>query len=112
MSPRSFVMKKRDSVFIAAILRKEVLSFNYEGEPRVVEPQSYGVGRSGRRLLRARQTGGGSRSGQQRIAKLFDEKKISALQKTGARFAKALPEHNPDDSAMTEVWASLPRSEA
>jgi hypothetical protein len=60
-------------------------------------------------VLRARQIGGGSRSGQSQIAKLFDLKKISALRKTGVHFERALPEHNPNDSAMAEIFASLPR---
>jgi hypothetical protein len=98
-----------DAVLLSAIENQEVVSFVYNGEQRVVEPQTYGVSIAGHRVLRARQIAGGSRSGQSRIAKLFDVEKISALRKTGARFEKALPEHNPNDSAMREVFASLPR---
>jgi len=97
-------------VFISAIENKEVVSFVYNGEQRTVEPQTYGVTTTGNRVLRARQIGGGSRSGQSQIAKLFDLKKISALRKTGVHFEKALPEHNPNDSAMAEIFASLPRA--
>ena len=59
--------------------------------------------------MRARQVGGGSRSGSSRIAKLFDVEKMSDLKTTGTRFEKALAEHNPDDTAMVKVFASLPR---
>ena len=97
-------------VFISAIENKEVVSFVYNGEQRTVEPQTYGVTTTGNRVLRARQIGGGSRSGQSQIAKLFDLKKISALRKTGVHFERALPEHNPNDSAMAEIFASLPRA--
>ena len=93
---------------ISAITKRLVLRFVYNGEERIVEPQTYGISRAGREVLRARQVGGGSRSRQSRIAKLFDLEKISALKKTGDRFAEALPEHNPDDSAMVRIFASLP----
>ena len=93
---------------VSAINERLVLRFVYHGEERVVEPQTYGVSIAGREVLRARQIGGGSRSGQSRIAKLFDLEKISALKKTGDRFAEALPEQNPNDSAMVRIFASLP----
>src|SRR4051794_18381269 len=76
----------RNSVFISAIKNKEVLSCTYEGEQRTLEPQTYGITVAGNRALRARQIGGGSRSGQPRIAKLFVLSKISGLKKTGAHF--------------------------
>lgn len=93
---------------VSAIKQKFVLQFVYNDEERVVEPQTYGISKTGKEILRARQIGGGSRSGQLRIAKLFDVEKISALKKTGGHFSEALPEHNPNDSAMTEVFVSLP----
>jgi hypothetical protein len=42
------------------------------------------------------------------MARLFDLKKISELQETGESFEGALPAHNPDDSAMVEIFATLP----
>jgi hypothetical protein len=107
--PRRAATKGRNAVLVSAIKYKEVLSFFYEGEQRIVEPQTYGISTTGDPVLRARQIGGGSRSGQRRMAKLFNVTKISALKKTGAHFEDALPEHNPDDSAMTRIFASLPR---
>jgi hypothetical protein len=64
---------------------------------------------TGRYVLRALQTGGASGSGQTQIAKLFDVAKISKLQKTGKTFRQALPAHNPRDSAMAEIFATLPK---
>ena len=64
---------------------------------------------AGREVLRARQVGGESDSGQLRMAKLFDLEKISQLRKAGTAFAGALPAHNPSDSAMVEVFATLPK---
>ena len=100
---------KRDRTILSAIKNKEVLRFKYNGKERIVEPQTYGISIAGREVLRARQVGGASGSGQLRMAKLFDLKKISHLRKAGAVFAAALPTHNPNDSAMVEVFATLPK---
>jgi len=35
-------------------------------------------------------------------------KKISGLRESGQTFQEALPAHNPDDSAMVEIFATLP----
>ena len=43
------------------------------------------------------------------MAKLFALEKISKLQLTKETFPQALSAHNPVDSAMTEVFASLPK---
>jgi hypothetical protein len=95
-----------NKVFLATIEKKLVLRFVYEGKERVVEPQTYGISRTGKGVLRARQIGGGSRSGQPRIAKLFDIEKISGLRITGEHFGEALPEHNPNDSAIESIRQS------
>src|SRR5215472_1111295 len=91
---------KRDRTILSAIKNKNILRFNYNGKERIVEPQTYGISIAGREVLRARQVGGSSTSGQVPIAKLFDLQKISNLRKDGSVFAEALPAHNPKDSAM------------
>jgi len=98
---------KRDRTILSAIKNKEVLSFRYKGKERIVEPQTYGISIAGREVWRARQVGGDSGSGPLRMAKLFDLEKISNLRKAGTVFVKALPEHNPNDSALVEVFATL-----
>jgi len=100
---------QRDPLIISAIRRKSVLKFSYNGKLRTVEPQTYGLSTTGREVLRAYErpaTNGARRSG---MAKLFDLKKISGLRESGQTFQEALPAHNPDDSAMVEVFATLPR---
>jgi hypothetical protein len=99
----------KNPMIISAIKNKELLSFTYNGVTRLVEPQTYGLSIAGHEVLRARQVAGGSSSGQDRIAKLFDLDKISQLKRKRIHFDEALPEHNPQDSAMIEVFASLPR---
>jgi hypothetical protein len=103
---------RRDPLIISAIRRKSLLEFIYNGKRRIVEPQTYGLSTTGREVLRAYErppTNGGRRAG---IAKLFDLARISGLQETGLKFPKALEAHNPDDSAMVEVFATLPRPKA
>ena len=100
----------RDPLIISAIQRKAVLEFIYNGKRRIVEPQTYGLSTTGREVLRGYErstTNDAKRSG---MAKLFDVAKISGLEETGLRFQQALPTHNPDDSAMVEIFATLPRS--
>jgi len=100
---------RRDRTILSAIKNKQVLRFMYNGKERIVEPQTYGISIAGREVLRARQVGGESGSGQLGMAKLFDLEKISNLRKAGSAFAGALPAHNPKDSAMVEVFATLPK---
>jgi hypothetical protein len=94
---------------VSAIKNKQVLRFKYDGKERIVEPQTYGISIAGREVLRARQVGGESGSGQLRMAKLFDLEKISNLRKAGTAFSGALPAHNPNDHVMVEVFATLPK---
>src|SRR5215211_6525082 len=100
---------KRDRTIRSAIKNKEVLRFKYNGKERIVEPQTYGISIAGREVLRAHQIGGRNGSGPLRMAKLFDLEKISNLRKAGTVFGKALSAHNPKDSAMVEVFATLPK---
>src|SRR4051794_33518452 len=60
-----------------AIETKSVLRFVYDGKERIVEPQTHGLSVKGKEVLRARQIGGDSRSGQAPVAKLFDVEKMS-----------------------------------
>lgn len=97
-----------ESTIISAIRDRIVLEFMYNGQPRTVEPQTYGISTAGHPVLRAYQRAGRSGSGRANGLRLFDVAKMSRLKKTAKRFPKARPEHNPDDSAMKEVRATLP----
>ncbi|HST12198.1 MAG TPA: hypothetical protein VLL05_17625 [Terriglobales bacterium] len=99
---------RRDPLLISAIRQKLVLQFIYNGKLRTVEPQTYGLSTAGQEVLRAYERtipNGPTRAG---MAKLFDLNKISGLRKSGQSFRRALPAHNPDDSAMVEIFATLP----
>jgi hypothetical protein len=100
---------RQDRVIISAIKNRQILRFRYNGKERIVEPQTYGISIAGREVLRAHQIGGRSSSGQVRMAKLFDLNRISMLRKTGNTFTEALSSHNPNDSAMVKIYATLPK---
>lgn len=99
---------RRDPLIISAIRRKSVLEFSYNGKPRTVEPQTYGLSATGREILRGYERPANHGSKRSGVAKLFDLKKISGLRESGQTFQEALPAHNPDDSAMVEIFATLP----
>jgi hypothetical protein len=100
----------KEKTIIDALRNCKVLEFSYNGQPRIVEPQSYGFSKKTNQLvMRGYQRAGGSVSGYTRGLRLFDVAKISNPRHTGERFVKAQPEHNPKDSAMSKVIISLPR---
>jgi predicted DNA-binding transcriptional regulator YafY len=99
---------RRDPLIISAIRQKSVLQFNYNGKLRTVEPQTYGLSKTGQGVLRAYERTTSNSSKHSGMAKLFSLNKISGLRKSGQSFRQALPTHNPHDSAMVEVFATLP----
>ena len=86
-----------------AIHARCCVAFTYRGQRRFVEPQSVGVSASGHVLLR-----GYERSKWTGALKLYDVRKMERLHKTRIAFPQARPGHNPHDSAMSPVIASLP----
>jgi hypothetical protein len=95
-------MKPSTTVLIEAIENRHRLSFDYDGKPRLVEPQCYGVGKRGTELLRAHQLQGGSER-----EVLFDVQKIQHLEVTGERFGAPGPNYKKNDAAMTIIFAQL-----
>lgn len=100
---------RRNPLIISAIRKKSVLEFSYNGRVRIVEPQTYGLSTAGREVLRAYERQRANGRNRRGMAKLFDMKKIFNLRATGENFAEALPSHNPDDRAMAEIFATLPK---
>jgi hypothetical protein len=99
---------KRNPVLMSALKERRVLTFTYKGQPRVVEPQAYGLSVAGNQVLRAFQREGGSNSKSKENRKLFEVAAIQNLRKSNERFSGARPGHNPNDNAMVEVFAALP----
>jgi len=87
-----------------AIRSHRILRFYYDGGFRLVEPFCYGLGTSNTDLLRGYQLGGVSESHEFRGWKLFKVDEISSLSITEDSFENRLPDYNPNDSAMQQIY--------
>ena len=85
-----------------AIRSKRRLRLVYDGKPRVVEPQCYGLGRKGTELLRVLQLDGGVHP-----ERLLDVAKIDALDVLDETFTRPGPNYRRDDSAMATIFCQL-----
>lgn len=92
---------------IAAIQGKRLLSFTYDGQPRIVEPHTLGIDTKGHLTLCAFQVGGGSRSGASTGWKNFRVEGMSDLAVLSARFIAPRPEYARFDKAFREIHAQL-----
>lgn len=90
-----------------AIQGKRMLSFIYEGHPRIVEPYTYGIDRKGHPALRAYQTGGTSQSGRIPDWRLFHEKDMRQLASLGTSFAPRLSEYRRGDKAFATIHCEI-----
>lgn len=106
-------MQRKDvgELITQAIANRSVIHFEYNGKQRHVEPQTYGLSTTGNALLRGYERGGAAKFGRSSQFRLFEVAKIGNLTVTDEEFAGARPEHNPQDSAMTEIFATLPKPE-
>ena len=89
-------------LIVRAIAEKRRLRFVYNGKPRLVEPQCYGIGTRGTELLRVHQLQGGTQR-----EPLFDVSRIEALELLDETFARPGPNYTRDDSAMRTIHAQL-----
>ncbi len=91
-----------DAVICEAIERRRLLSFDYEGEMRLVQPAVLGLHRTTDRLsLRAFQVGGVSRSGGPAGWRLYTVRKLRDPRIRDEPFAAPPPGYRPDDD---ELW--------
>jgi len=91
-----------NQLLVDAILQKRRLRCVYNGKPRLLEPQCYGVGSKGNELLRVHQLQGGSER-----EPLFAVDKINALEVLDEVFSRPGPNYKKDDSAMKTIFAQL-----
>jgi predicted DNA-binding transcriptional regulator YafY len=87
---------------VDAIRTRRRLRFTYNGRPRLVEPQCYGVGTKGTRLLRAHQLLGGEQR-----EPLFNVTRIEGLVLLDETFATPGPNYKKNDSAMVTILCQL-----
>ena len=95
-------MTMPNEMLVGAIAQKRRVHFLYNGRPRLVEPQCYGIGTKGTELLRAHQLQGGRER-----EPLFDVSKMSQLKVLDEVFQRAGPNYKREDSAMTRIFAQL-----
>jgi predicted DNA-binding transcriptional regulator YafY len=88
------------SVLIAAIEGRRLVSFWYDPGVRVVEPHALGYGSDGQLLLRAFQIEGASASNQHFNWKLFRLDRMRGASFNGRSFPAPRPEYKRDDRAM------------
>ncbi len=90
-----------------AIRTQHLLTFNYDGYMRTVEPHTYGTDRKGNRALRAYQVGGGSESGERVGWKIFHERDMKGLAVLPHSFQGPRPGYNRVDQLFARIEAQL-----
>lgn len=90
------------TLLVTAINDCRQVTFDYNGKPRLVQPQCYGIGKRGTELLRAHQIRGGTQP-----EPLFDVQKMRNLALLDATFSEPGPNYKRNDPAMTVIFAQL-----
>lgn len=91
---------------VDAIKNKRVLSFQYDGHHRVVEPHTVGVSTAGNPVLRCYQTAG-THVRWDHDWNLCTLDKIIDLQETGETFTTPRPGYKKGDRGMSVIYAEL-----
>jgi hypothetical protein len=90
-----------------AISTRHLLTLQYDGFTRSVEPHAYGVDKDGHEKLRCWQVAGGSVSGETAGWKLLNVSDIRATTTSQSTFSFARPGYKRQDSAMQRLYAQL-----
>ena len=89
-----------------AVDARSVISFDYDGLPRVVQPATYGVTSTGKNSLRGCLIDGASKRNPIPCWELYTEDKIVNLQASGATFVDfLLPGYTRNDSVFVQIFA-------
>jgi hypothetical protein len=83
----------------SAIARRCLITFDYNGVHRIVQPYCHGFTRTGAETLRAVEVAGRGRA----FGKLWTVTKMQNLRLTAEPFTPDDPDYNPADSAMVEI---------
>ncbi len=95
------------AIISQAIAEMRLLSFTYDGYPRVVEPHAYGTSLAGNDVLRCYQIKGGSESGKPVDWKLMTTKDIIGLTTLDESFFGPRPGYRRGDKGMTRIYCEL-----
>lgn len=90
-----------------AIRKRCVLTFTYDGHPRIVEPHAYGLSRTRKEVLRCYQTGGTSRSHKVPEWRLMEVAQIKFLTVTEKHFVGERDGYKRGDKGMTTIFCEL-----
>ena len=90
-----------------AIQNKRLLSFLYDGFPRIVEPHTVGIDTKGHMALRAYQVGGRSDSGEDVGWKLFHVHEMRNVQVLLQSFSSPRAGYKREDKAFSSIAAQL-----
>lgn len=91
---------------ISAIKNRNVITFYYEGAPRIVEPHCYGITTANNEGLRAFQIGGYSSSGKWGW-KMYDLSKADDIVVMEEQYEGPRPGYQRGDKGMSKIYAEL-----
>lgn len=92
-----------NNTIINAIEDRLVLTFNYKGKTRVVEPHTYGVQHNGNESLSAWQLSGGSGHN----FRLYILSEVTAIEPQGETFEHERPAYQKGDGRYSKIFAEL-----
>jgi len=95
------------SIICQAIRENRLLSFSYNGYPRVVEPHVYGITTKGKESLRCYQVRGSDSKGEPTGWHLITVSKITTLSLLEEKFFKPRPDYNKGDKDMLTIFCEL-----
>lgn len=94
--------------WVRAINSRMLVSFHYDGLERLVIPAAFGLNqRTGNRLVRAYQVGGGDTTRQLPTWSLFNADKVLDGHVRDDHFEDDPPGYERNDSAMDVIYAQL-----
>lgn len=94
-------------VLVSAIKEMRFVTFNYDGQDRVVECATLGYTTAGMAAVRGHQTAGGTNSGTVPCWRLFRIDKIQGLVLTEEHFYSEPPFYKKSDPAFSRIDAEL-----
>ena len=96
-----------NALICAAIAKRTVVQFTYNGGARMVEPHSHGTSTQGHEVLRGYQISGASDSGEPVGWKLFKIENIVDFQETSQRFSGARQGYTAGGAGVVSVHCEL-----
>jgi predicted DNA-binding transcriptional regulator YafY len=96
-----------DPLLVRAISERRILTFNYSGHARIVEPHAYGIATSGDLVLHGYQTSTGGVSGKPPGWRTFVVSEISSLTVSSDNFAGPRSDYTAERPKLVPLWAEV-----